>query len=106
MYLIYNMRTKQFMEEENPDFSGEWQHRYGGTWRDIYAWRIYSHSTVLNIPCHEELSGPDGCHFTLFCYTSEHINNLTKAKAKLRQDRDVTGLTIYRGTLVKNLLDS
>lgn len=42
----------------------------------------------------EQLSGPDGMHFTLFATEETTLDQIHKAKKDLRNDRDATGFSV------------
>ena len=60
-----------------------------------FKWASRWGEVANNFPFSEELSGPDGMHFTLFVPEGVEHEEGSKAISVLRYDRDATGFTVY-----------
>lgn len=79
------------------DWSGDWDDRAFGKLRKgqfVIAYRI--DGQINGIPYNEELSGPDGMHFTLFQPPEISDEAIKLAKADIRHRRDATGFTVNK----------
>lgn len=91
-YAMHHYETNAVKLETDPDFDGDWHARYGAT----SAYSI--DGEVCGIPYNEELASIDGMRFYLFPPAGTTDETIESAKAKLRSDRDVVGLRVFRST--------
>jgi hypothetical protein len=84
----------------DPKWDAGWEDRHltGFDLSRTSAYRIdgYAPIGLPGVPWCEELSGPSGMHFTLFQLTCHDATDIRKAKAWLRDRRDVTGFIVLK----------
>ena len=87
---------------DTPDFNGDWYRRYfpeylGGGLEFVWGFRVSGH-TSSGMAYFDELAGPHGVVFTLFPKKGASKEEIKTAKAELRHNRDVVGLSIIELT--------
>lgn len=98
-YMIVNHKSRAAKLVTKPNWDGDWEQRYfpNADPEYITASRIDGVTDCTNMLYNEELSGPDGMHFTLFSVIGSHTANDTKyAKSWLRSKFDATGFDVVR----------
>jgi len=60
-----------------------------------FEWASRWGQEANGFPFDEELSGPDGMHFTIFVPEGVEREKVAEAVSILRSDRDATGFTVY-----------
>lgn len=100
--IIYHYTNKRYVGPvtakmvAGPNWDGDWEKRY---WPDVDSSLVEARmidSWTGTYPVAEELSGPDGMHFTIFVPAGESRENIDKAKHAIRSDRDATGFKVMR----------
>lgn len=95
---------RYILTDQRPDYDGNWQARYfgrGASWENVQAFSLFDDEdgkTPGGVRYHDELANCNGSSFSLFAEPHHTREDIARAKAWIRNRRDVVSIRVRRLT--------